>query len=277
LSDSEFTVDGYWPHDHDLFAPLQDGRHDPLLVVETLRQSGILIAHTEFGVPLGYHFVMSNLRFSCDRRNMQVTPGNGHVEVRVTCSGVRVRASQLSAMKVEVDIRRAGQQIAVASGDVTCTSPQVYRRLRGARLDSIGAPIRLLRPLPPELAGRTDAADVVLSPTPQQNTWRLRVDTGHRSFFQRPNDHVPGMLLLEAARQAACAGAAPDPFVPVSGTISFSKYAEFAEPCWIQATTLESPSAGAREVEVIAHQGDELVLCARLTGNAATDHADAFA
>lgn len=35
-------------------------------------------------------------------------------------------------------------------------------------------------------------------------------DLRHPRFFDHPSDHVPGMVLLEAARQAAClAGASP--------------------------------------------------------------------
>ncbi|WP_260845011.1 AfsA-related hotdog domain-containing protein [Streptomyces sp. SLBN-31] len=47
--------------------------------------------------------------------------------------------------------------------------------------------------------------DVVLSPLGQPHRWQLRVDTRHPVLFDHIVDHVPGMLLIEAARQAATA------------------------------------------------------------------------
>lgn len=65
--------------------------------------------------------------------------------------------------------------------------------------------------------------------------WPLRLDIRHPTLFGRPNDHVPGILLLEAARQAATA-TVPG-FLPVSLRSDFLRYVELDRPCRIEATT----------------------------------------
>ncbi|MCZ0978490.1 AfsA-related hotdog domain-containing protein [Streptomyces diastatochromogenes] len=95
--------------------------------------------------------------------------------------------------------------------------------------------------------------------------WRLRVDTGHPVLFQGEKDHVPGMLLLEAARQAAALETPSRPFVPSSGRMAFQRYAEFGTPCWIRAHALPAPSAGTTGVTITGSQGDGTVFLAELS------------
>lgn len=92
--------------------------------------------------------------------------------------------------------------------------------------------------------------------------WLLRVDGCHPVFFDHPVDHVPGMLLVEAARQAAVA-ATGGRGVPIEMDTEFRKYVEFAEPCWIDADLgpLDRIS-GTRTVVVIARQRDADVFAA---------------
>ena len=53
--DTRFTVTAQWPRAHSFFTPSGDGLHDPLIAAETVRQVGSLLAHAEYGVPLGHH------------------------------------------------------------------------------------------------------------------------------------------------------------------------------------------------------------------------------
>ncbi|NEC10620.1 AfsA-related hotdog domain-containing protein, partial [Streptomyces sp. SID7909] len=100
--------------------------------------------------------------------------------------------------------------------------------------------------------------DVVLAPPVAPGRWPLRLDTGHPTLFGRPNDHVPGILLLEAARQAA--NATVPGFLPVTLRSDFLRYVELDRPCWIEATTAP---AGVR---VRAVQDGEPVFTCTLGG-----------
>ncbi|QMV06648.1 hypothetical protein GJU35_13800 [Streptomyces lincolnensis] len=94
----------------------------------------------------------------------------------------------------------------------------------------------------------------------------MRVDTSHPLLFDRPDDHVPGMVLLEAARQAAAAVTPGDgtPY-PLSMENTFDRYVEFDTPCWIEATPVTDG------VRVVGHQDGEQVFSSlvRMDGPAA--------
>ena len=64
---------------------------------------------------------------------------------------------------------------------------------------------------------------------------RLLVDQSHPFFFDHPLDHVPGLLLLEAAVQAAQDRAEFPCFVGAVRA-KFHKYAYFDAPIWVEVT-----------------------------------------
>jgi hypothetical protein len=124
--------------------------------------------------------------------------------------------------------------------------------------------VPLLPGIAPELAGRARAEDVVLAPADRPGVWLLRVDTSHPVLFPRPNDHVPGMALFEAARQAATAATGLHPFLPRSMTATFARYAELHSPCRLETEVLES-DPGEVTVRVSGRQDGESVFTATLT------------
>lgn len=119
-------------------------------------------------------------------------------------------------------------------------SPASYARLRGPARRT--APPLLPAPAAPELVGRAQPADVVLGPTLAPDTWLLRADATHPVLFDHELDHVPGMLVLEAARQAAQRLRHPEPVVPVELVTSFDRYIELDRPCFVRA--VPEPTAG---------------------------------
>ncbi|MFE2517849.1 AfsA-related hotdog domain-containing protein [Streptomyces mirabilis] len=50
---------------------------------------------------------------------------------------------------------------------------------------------------------------MVLTPTPHPHTWQLTPNPHHPILFDHTTDHIPGMVLLEAAHQAATAHTHP--------------------------------------------------------------------
>ncbi|MFF4830216.1 ScbA/BarX family gamma-butyrolactone biosynthesis protein [Streptomyces sp. NPDC001315] len=264
MSEHDYAVTATLPHAHPFFAPVGDGCHDPLLIVETMRQTTMLVAHAGLGVPVGHPFLLTDLDFTCYPRHQSAGSAPMDVVVDVTCSEVNRRGKRIAGLRTDVVVRRGGRLIASGRGQITCTSPQVYRRLRGDRAFPT-APQPLPAAVAPQVVGRTHPGDVVLSPTDEELVWLLRVDTTHPTLFQRPNDHVPGMLLLEAARQAAGAITSPVPFIASAGAISYRRYAEFASPCWIRADIVGSDPSGATKVQVTGVQDDEVVFVADLS------------
>ncbi|MDO0939458.1 AfsA-related hotdog domain-containing protein [Streptomyces sp. DG2A-72] len=107
--------------------------------------------------------------------------------------------------------------------------------------------------------------DVVLSPIGQPNSWQLRVDTRHPVLFDHPTDHVPGMVLLEAARQATAATAGR-PVIPLDITSEFKRYAELHTPCLIEARPAPGTDTDRpQSVLVTGHQEGQLVFRSTVT------------
>ncbi|MFJ5996948.1 ScbA/BarX family gamma-butyrolactone biosynthesis protein [Streptomyces sp. NPDC092370] len=264
ISDTRFRFTAHWPAAHSFFGPVDDRHQDPMVVGETLRQASMVLAHAEFGAPADTHFVMWDLTVCVDPSALLLADAAEPVEVDVVCSEIRRRGRGLHSMRTTMEFRRAGRFVARGTGSTGCTSPRAYRRLRAAKLDAPDTPVPLLPGIPPRAAGRARPEDVVLAPADRPGVWHLRVDTGHPVLFQRPNDHVPGMILFEAARQAATAASGLRPFLPGTMTAGFTRYAELHSPCRIETEVLtEHP--GETTVRVSGRQDGESVFTATLT------------
>ncbi|MCX5422624.1 ScbA/BarX family gamma-butyrolactone biosynthesis protein [Streptomyces sp. NBC_00078] len=229
-----FSVTAQWPRGHALFVPA-GGYQDPLLLVESVRQTGALLAHAEYGVPFGHQFLMWNMSFFADPEGLAAGPTPTEVVLRAECHDIVRRGGKLANLGYRVTVERDGLPLAVAAAAFSCTSPSVYRRLRGDRQIRSSLPVPI--GIAPETVGRAASRDVVLAAvdprTPRR--WQLRVDTAHPIFFDHPVDHVPGMVLLESARQAAHASTGLCDAVAVGLDSSFARYAELDAPCWIEA------------------------------------------
>ncbi|MYU48012.1 hypothetical protein GTV15_14040, partial [Streptomyces sp. SID7803] len=115
--------------------------------------------------------------------------------------------------------------------------------------------------------------DVVLSDVPGAGSggnprWLLTPpDLNHPILFDHKGDHVPGMVLLEAARQAACAVMAP-PLVhpPAAASNDFHQYAELDRPCWVEVTRVSYEAGNMVTMEVVGSQDGKDVFTSVLTG-----------
>lgn len=264
VDDTHFTVAAQWPRRHGFFATV-DGFHDPLLVAETIRQAGILLSHAEFAVPLGHQFLMWDLTVDVRPEHMRVEATPAALDLTIACTDIKRRGGRLAGLHYEVVIRRDGEVAATGGATFSCTAPAVYRRLRAARTAGASpAPLALTSPVAPQDVGRLSATDVVLSPAPAPDCWQLRADTRHPVLFDHPCDHVPGMVLLEAARQAAAAFL-QRPCLPTGITSEFARYAELDTPCMIEVCPLPPHPHGPQRLLVTGRQDSELVFTSTVT------------
>ncbi|MFI0903175.1 ScbA/BarX family gamma-butyrolactone biosynthesis protein [Streptomyces sioyaensis] len=261
---SHFSLTAQWPHDHGYFTPVH-GRHHLILTGETIRQAGLLLCHTELGVPVGHHFILGDLVYTTHPEELSVGHGPTRLTVDVRCSRTRFRSGTLTSGHFDMTIRRAGRIVATGHSDVTVASPAVYRRIRGARLTAR----RVLEPLPAplahELTGSAHDSDVLLSPTGRPDRWQLRIAPGHAAMVNPANDHIPGMLLLDAAQQAARALTAPQVLVPYAFGTEFRRYAEHGTPCIIEARRVPSALPCTTTIQVTGSQDGEPVFVSTLT------------
>ncbi|MCZ1011558.1 ScbA/BarX family gamma-butyrolactone biosynthesis protein [Streptomyces lydicus] len=264
LDDSRFTLTAQWPHDHGYFTPTH-GRHHLILTGETIRQAGLLLCHTELGVPVGHHFILGNLVYTTHPEHLAVGRGPTRLTIDVTCSRMRLRGGTLSSGHFAMTLRKAGRIVATGHSDVTVTSPAVYRRIRGERLAARRTLDPLPVPVPHQLTGSAMDSDVLLSPTDGSGRWELRIAPGHGAMVNPANDHIPGMLLLDAAQQAARALTAPRIFVPYAFGTEFHRYAEHGVPCTLAARHVPSALPSTTTVQVTGCQEGKPVFVSTLT------------
>ncbi len=254
-----FTVTARWPREH-AFYLARFGKHDPLLLAETVRQTLPLLSHAAYDVPLGHQLLWKDLGWDVDPNALWVERGaDADIELHITSSDVKYRKERATAVTLSVEAERAGRRLATARTGFTIQDRAVYERLRGRNADIESVNARVL-PLPPpspaRQTGRDRFQDVVLSCTDIPLRWQLRTDTSHPVLFDHPVDHAPGMLLLEAARQAAQAAMHPRKTLVAGMQCTFSRYAELDARCWITAKALPRHLDGRPRMLVTAEQND---------------------
>jgi len=264
LEDDRFLAAAQWPRAHSYFTSTCGMRYDPTLIAETVRQLGTLLAHAEYEVPLDSHFLMSELRFSCDPGQLRVLGKPAELSLAAGISGIRRSGRQLSAFDVDVEIVRDGRPVGSGHAKASILRPGVYRRLRAGRsAPEPEAAGPLPEPVAPALVDRRYAPDVVLSPGGEPGRWLLRADQRHPILFEHPNDHIPGMVMLEAARQIALL------LVPggtaVEAENSFLRYVEFDSPCVIEAEERPAADPAHTAVHVRAEQDGRTVFTSTMT------------
>jgi hypothetical protein len=268
--DTRFEVAAQWPRGHSFFSPI-GGHHDPLLAAETIRQIGALLAHAELGVPLGHHFLMWDLEYTAEAQHLLIGDAPAALDIDVVCADVKRRGGNLAGLRYTAVLRRGGRTAVTGSASYTCTTPAVYRRLRAGRGPEDGRPpIPLTAPVSPQSVGRTSPMDVVLSPIGEERRWQLRADTRHHVLFDHPVDHVPGMVLVEAARQAAAAVVGHHAMLPLSVTSRFERYVELNAPCMIEADPLPVTRTGEQPVRVTGLQEGEPVFTSVVVASSRT-------
>ncbi|MFB7180232.1 ScbA/BarX family gamma-butyrolactone biosynthesis protein [Streptomyces sp. NPDC056257] len=269
VAPDEYVVTAQWPRAHSFYSP-DGGHHDPLLLAESVRQAIPLLSHVAYEVPFGHRQIWDTFSYSANPEALVVGPAPADIELRISCSGVTRRGRRLAGLTMHVTATRDGEFLGTAEAGFTNQPQAVYQRLRGtnADLDQVAARIiPLPPPLTPRRVGRDRFHDVVLSPTSSAHRTQLRADINHPILFDHPVDHAPGMLLLEAVRQAAYGSAFPRRGVLTDIEMRFFRYAELNSPCWIETTPVTggTTAAGRHPVRVLARQNGEDVFTATAT------------
>ncbi|BDZ54708.1 AfsA-related hotdog domain-containing protein [Agromyces marinus] len=195
-----FRVALQWPRSHAFLTTLPP---DSAVMAETIRQVTILTCHLGYDVPLDSRFLMTGLGFefrSTERgagewRALEVTARVQGSDVRRTARG------ELRSARMNVDIVGPDGVIAVGHGDALLAGVPAYRRMRGPNADAT-PPRRTIDPVSPARVGRTRTADVTILET--DAGLEVQLDHSHPVFFEHSLDHVPGVALIEACKQAAC-------------------------------------------------------------------------
>lgn len=234
----DFLVGAQLPRMHAFYGDRRapwDIEYDPMLVMESARQAAIALVHEYLGVPQDFGFIVRTF-------NGAVAPGDGwriglapaDLVMSVQITRRHLRGEVLHGVDMVLDIECGGTPLMIVDGSFTWVPPTRWTALRNGYRDSIGMgeygePLPLGARAEPAVVGRSDSRNVVIGPvrhTAEEVAADLVVDTGHPILFDHPLDHVPGTLLLEAARQAVTAMPSVPPRRLLGVSSSFDRFVE---------------------------------------------------
>lgn len=268
-SPGRYVITAAWPQGHGFYRP-SHGAYDPLLLAESIRQAVPLLSHAVHGVPRDYKQAWEQFSFTVEPLASLVTTAEEEVRLVVACSDIVRRGARFAGMTMDIEVHLGERLMGAARTRFNNQPAAIYRRLRGSRADidaALSACLPAGPPVEPRQVDRCSPDDVVLSPAPDGSprTWRLRVDPAHPVLFDHAVDHVPGMLLLEAARQAAQACADDGATVVTGMRTDFARYVEFDAPAVVLAGEPVDDGTGRRLVDVAIEQRGVRVFTAEVT------------
>lgn len=257
----EFLLTAQWPAS----TSADHWPYDPRVLAQAIRQGGLVIAHAEYGVPLTHQTLLNHLDYTVSQGFRVPRDRPLPMEIRVRPRPAQRRGRAARSLTVDVDIRHDGITTVRSDSAFGWISPAAYQRLRGPRLTVDWGNWPVPAPVAPEIVGRSSPTDVLLAPGGRRHRWQLRHDVSNTLLYDHPVDHVPGLVLLETAHQAAHATVGP-PVEITAIASSYSRYVEFDAPCWIEATALPEPGAGRFRVLVTGTQDGETAFRIELSG-----------
>ncbi|WP_328719422.1 hypothetical protein OHT52_07905 [Streptomyces sp. NBC_00247] len=259
LAENAYALDIDWAGRHVFFGPALGSVHHHMLIAQTLRQIGLGLAHTEFGISSAHQFLMSGMSYAADpRRATDRSP----VRAEAVCTW-----TGRNAIRIAITLEQHGTVFVTSESGFSWVSERVYQRLRGSFLSA--RPGVMPSPVAAAVAGRSAADEVVLGASDHPDRWVLIADTGNPALMDHPVDHVPGLVIMEASQQAAhavVAGAGARSWRPLTTDMVTSRYVEFDAPCWIDArevSTAGTPLGGVPggiAVEVTGTQRGEVAF-----------------
>ncbi|MEU2834129.1 ScbA/BarX family gamma-butyrolactone biosynthesis protein [Streptomyces lavendulae] len=216
LGDTRYAAAAQLPRSHAYYGDhlLRPGHHDPLLILEACRQATLAGAHRFFGVPADNKFILTHLGLRIERPELVfvgTSPFRLALHVRI---GKRMeREGRVTGLDYEITLSGGGAVFGTASVGLRFKDPNGYLTLRLNNRDGMALPssasypaVTPGAPMAPHLVGRANPDNVVLLDgvvVGESAQALLRIPAKHASLFDHPQDHLPGMVIAEGARQLA--------------------------------------------------------------------------
>jgi hypothetical protein len=240
---------------------------DPMLLMECARQAETYGGHAVLGVPAGTSFILRDWSLRVDDpAALTRPPGPAEVTMVVETRDHRRVGGALRGVVYDIGLSLEGEPVGRVHISVGYLSSETYQRLRVGRRGSVPPVSTSVHPRPagapvaPHLVGRRDPGNVVLMDARTAGgelTARIRPAVDNPSLFDHAQDHLPGMVMVEAARQAGLLalndlhGLSPYRWVLTGMRAEFSSYAELDAPAFVRVRP-----------RVPAHHTDRLELTA---------------
>ncbi|MFD5919135.1 ScbA/BarX family gamma-butyrolactone biosynthesis protein [Kitasatospora sp. NPDC058201] len=277
LEEERFAVAARWLRDHHL-GHRRAAASDPMMLAETVRQTAIHLAHRFHGSTYGHPFVLNELTVDLDEALSPTGPDGLDVGLDLRCPPAAPRPGR-ERFALEGLAWAGHRPVGRVRMRWEVLEPGRYASLRRRSADAAGEPgTAPTAPVPPEprRVGQTTDRDVVIAADPARpDRWWLRPFEDHPVLFDHPVDHVPGMVLMEAFRQAAAAAYGAGDAVRELRELAtvFTAFGELTTPVAIVAEPADGGPAGA--LRLTAVQDGRPIAAARVRLTAAPGPAGA--
>jgi hypothetical protein len=269
-----FICAAQWSRSHSFYR-VRNGRHDPLLFAETIRQVGLLLCHQTFQIPTTHRFVMRRMIYNADLDGLMAGVTPAEIVLAVGVQEARRSTRLARGVRVNVEFIRDEVVIGQGSGLVFCLEPRLYHRLRSPQCRQVASRESQPVPLPPAEVGLFEPDDVVLGHRFRPGKWPLRVLTEHPVLFDHLLDHVPGMLSLEAMRQAGRAALGWPNAQLTACDITFSRFVDINDTPSIGVTVRQRSAGSASALMTITQASGTTAAQGKVTiTNVSHDHPD---
>ncbi|MCZ4519115.1 AfsA-related hotdog domain-containing protein [Rhodococcus ruber] len=260
LTDYE-TVDGthraavQLPTSHRMFAPVRR-THDSLMVAEALRQAISLFCHVNHGVPLDHVVFIEHSRFEI-LDPLSVDEIDDSLVAESITTDVTFDDVSMDNMKLSAKLLNGNRLVAFGTASVRSLGPEVYSQFRTS---SMADPHFRYLPAGTEVVeapavGRLDPSDVVLARHTSDGTIVVAPDPRNLAMFDHSVEYLPGVTMLEAARQALRLATGTPMLDFTSCEVRFMGFAEWANPCSVIVDT--DPTDGVHRIQ-FEHDGSVL-------------------
>jgi hypothetical protein len=242
---------------------------DPMLLLECCRQAETYAAHACYEVDLEAAFILRSwsAEFAVDTAGGD--PGPTELVMTAVTGNSRLSGGTVRGLEYEFGLWTSGTRIGRVRMDVTYAPREAYLALRSR---GRAGPLPTSDPRPaapvgraagPSSVGRVNATDTLLLDVVTGRhavTATLRVPADNPSLFDHAQDHVPAMVLVEAARQLAAlatrawGGKPPHATAMVAMASSFAAYAELDQVITMTAQPCTNPASPGRRAVAVTFQ-----------------------
>ncbi|WP_256106108.1 AfsA-related hotdog domain-containing protein [Streptomyces sp. ODS05-4] len=222
---------------------------DPMLLLECARQAETCGAHRHLGVDDDTKFVLQS--WSMRLPGLFHAHSGDPAELTMQVSTDRAAGASAPARSAAYHLRFlvSGQEVGEVRMAVGYVSSAAYSVIRSKRRGRPPVSSDDVAPLPatvqPAEVGRANAVNALLTEPVRDGDGivaGVRIPTDNPSMFDHAQDHLPGMVLTEAARQAALLCGARVLGQPAGATtlvgfdLAFTRFAELDAPTTVSAT-----------------------------------------
>lgn len=279
LTDTKFQAAAQVPPGHFYYGDhtTRPAHHDSLAVFESIRQMLLCAIQVQHGVSGETKCITAEAELSMAG---PLPSAGGPLDLLLLgeASLVKTREDTVSRVVHEVTARTFdGAEVGRARVDTALRAGDAYEKLR-MRYRTTPPPTTAALPatspedpVSPHMVGRSDPRNVVIAGIANDDgalTACLHVPVAHPGMFDHPHDHVPGPVLMEAARQVCLLlaqeqlGLSPARLYLQQVRASYARFAELDSDILVRASlmpgTVGSDSRTVR-ADVTFVQGGEAI------------------